>query len=246
MNGIVGATSVQTDSPQFIEQLGKLDATLRRYCRSLTGSYIEGEDLAQECWAKAWKKLNIEGHANAEALLLRIAKTTWIDALRKKSRQSRLLQAETETVHQPVADALETERLVQALMNHLSPQQLLVFMLREVWGYSIESTAKMLRTTQGAVKAAHHRARAALPAVRKALLDDELPEPAEADLIVMVRSIAAACTQGEAASLIALVQNDPIHAAVAVGFAQTRMIQLKQSWNNARVRQLEMLLLFAA
>ncbi|MFF2089625.1 RNA polymerase sigma factor [Paenibacillus sp. NPDC058174] len=206
-----------------------LDAALRRYCMAITASRYEAEDLAQETWLKAISKLSGEGHDNAEAYLLRIARTTWVDRVRRKARSARL---ETDSLLADMRaedDFAEIEAVLHVLQKHLSPLQLLVFMLRETMGYSIEATAAHLQTSAGAVKAALHRARRSLDAIRKELLSEGLPEPKEEGMKLYIRSLAAAYRLNDTHTLIALVQHDASHAAIAVGLMQNKALQLQQA-----------------
>lgn len=149
--------------------IAQLDTRLRRYCRSLTRSRWDAEDLAQDAWAKALKTEGFERHPNQEALLVRIAKTTWIDRLRRQAAAERLLPPgdvpDPEQVAAGAADPagrLEMEELFRLLVERLSPLQRSVFILRDVLGFSGSETARLLNISEGAVKAALHRARRAL------------------------------------------------------------------------------------
>lgn len=74
---------------RHLQELGR---TLQRYCLSLTRSRCDADDLAQETWAKAlgYRKFTIS--PNPEALLLRIAKNTWIDASRRRGSLIRAME----------------------------------------------------------------------------------------------------------------------------------------------------------
>ncbi|WP_052350398.1 RNA polymerase sigma factor [Paenibacillus gorillae] len=214
-----------------------LDAALGRYCMAITASRHEAEDLAQETWLKAISKLNGEGHANAEAYLLRIARTTWVDRVRRKARSARLETDSHAADTKAEDDFAEIEALLHVLQKHLSPLQLLVFVLRETMGYSIDATAALLQTSEGAVKAALHRARRSLAVIRKELLSEGLPEPKEEGMKLYIRSLAAAYRLNDTNSLIALVQHDASHAAIAVGLVQNKALQLQQAVREKAIMQ---------
>lgn len=153
----------------------ELQASLYRYCLALTRSEWEAQDLTQTAWTKTISRLQKLGHANPEALLLRTAKNAWIDGCRRKAAYQELLDGMLRDEVMPTSDdRLELEHMLASIMKRLSPLQRTVFVLREAFGYSIAETAQGLGTTEGAVKAALHRARQGMGQVRK---DLEQAEP---------------------------------------------------------------------
>jgi RNA polymerase sigma-70 factor (ECF subfamily) len=70
-----------------------LHNVLHRYCLSLTGSSWDADDLAQDAWVRTIEALKRFGHANPEALLLRVAKNSWIDQSRRNKHMTSLQQA---------------------------------------------------------------------------------------------------------------------------------------------------------
>lgn len=92
-------------------------------------------------------------------------------------------------------------------------------MLREAFGLTGAETALRLRMTEGAVKAALHRAREALAAVREEL-EKEAPLPDDEGLRVYLRSLAVAFRDGDIARLAALAQQDALPPETAVSLAR--------------------------
>ncbi|WP_157338320.1 sigma-70 family RNA polymerase sigma factor [Paenibacillus lutrae] len=214
-----GSTGTGIDGGNSLEQLY---GALTRYCLSLTRSQWEAEDLAQEAWLKAMQIAEGPGFTNKEALLLRIAKNTWIDQLRRHTVLQRILKQEEAQMALPDSDSLEIESAMQALMIHLSPLQRTVFILRDVFALSITETARQLQTTEGAVKAALHRARQSLASVRDCLLRGELALPQDAGLREYLKVCAGVYLSGNAAALVELMQLDLAEPAVAWGFIQSQ------------------------
>lgn len=158
----------------------------------------------------------LTNHPNPEALLLRIARNTWIDITRRKATLSRLLEMDQPKTEEAAGyGSLEIEAAFQALQKHLSPLQQAVFLLRDVFEYSGIEAAEMLDTTEGAVKAALHRARQALSAVRQELLQADGPSlPQDTELQIALNHLASAYEQGKITELIALVLADENQEAV--------------------------------
>lgn len=210
------------------KSLEQLQSTLHRYCLAITGSNWDAEDLAQETWLKALRTDILYRHANPEAFLLRIAKNTRIDQVRRNTRLTSILQQERPEAVPPEPGSFEIERTFHSLLKHLSPLQRAVFLLRDVFNYSSAETAAMLATTEGAVKAALHRARQALSAVKEEL-EEESPWAEEEGVKVFLRMLAAAYESGDIARLVQLAQQDGIEPTATVG-----LVQHHRLWNAAR------------
>ncbi|OMD54726.1 RNA polymerase sigma factor [Paenibacillus odorifer] len=153
---------------------------------------------------------SLTNHPNPEALLLRIARNTWTDIMRRKATLSRVLEMDQPRTEEAAEYGLfEIEAAFQALQKHLSPLQQAVFLLRDVFEHSGSEAAEILDTTEGAIKAALHRARQALPAVRQELLQSNGPSILqETELQIALNRLASAYEQGQIAELIELVLAD--------------------------------------
>lgn len=153
---------------------------------------------------------SLTNHPNPEALLLRIARNTWIDIMRRKATLSRVLEMDHTRTEEAAGHGLfEIEAAFQALQKHLSPLQQAVFLLRDVFEYTGIEAAEILDTTEGAIKAALHRARQALPAVRQELLQSDGPSILQdTELQIALNRLASAYEQGQIAELIELVLAD--------------------------------------
>ncbi|MFC5404915.1 RNA polymerase sigma factor [Cohnella soli] len=206
-----------------VERLG---ASLNRYCLSLTRSTWEAEDLAQETWAKTMGSPLGSRHVNQEAYMLRIAKNIWIDRTRRSAILSRIMSARgrSEMATMPDDSGSAIEAAFEALLVALPPLQLAVFLLRDVFGFSGAETADRLRTTEGAVKAALHRARGSLPQVRKALERGTAENREEAK--ALLRALASAYRVGDIDGLVALVHNDALEPSMAIGWLQNNRVKL--------------------
>jgi RNA polymerase sigma factor (sigma-70 family) len=217
--------AIATDS-QSLEQL---QSVLKRYCLSLTESGWDAEDLTQDTWLKAIRMLKDAQPANLEAYLLRIAKNTWIDQSRRKTVLNRILKSEKSKVTMPDNGSFEIESAFHALMKHLSPLQRAVFLLRDVFGYSISEAAVMLNMTEGAVKAALHRARHSLAAVKEDIEKGSLALPEDEGLKTFLRILTAAYQIGDMAALVELVQRNELEPAMAIGILHNRRMQNSRS-----------------
>lgn len=217
-----------TNTVQDRAELEKLKGALDRYCLSLTESSWEAEDLSQEAWLRVLDSSVGLEHANPEAFLLRVARNAWIDQARKQASRLRTMQAiraETEPHSLPDDSLIVIENAMLAILKGLSPLQRAVFFMRDVYGYSAAEAAVRLGLTVGAVKAALHRARAALPAVREAIRSGELPEPQEEGLRDVLKALAYAYGGEDVDTLLALVQQNDADSAPAIGALQSRRLR---------------------
>jgi len=135
---------------------------LYRYCRYLTRSPWDAEDLAQDTLARAFATLSRMGHAppNPRSWLFRVASNLWIDRLRQE--RGAVFQ---EGVREPSASPLDpqaTREAATTLVAQLGPQERAAVVLKDVFELSLEEIAEALSTTVGAVKAALHRGRGKL------------------------------------------------------------------------------------
>ncbi|WP_405110337.1 RNA polymerase sigma factor [Paenibacillus sp. FSL K6-1217] len=219
--------------------LQELGGALQRYCLSLTRSRFEADDLAQETWAKALGYRKFTLSPNPEALLLRIAKNTWIDASRRQGSLIRALERAVASSDPAAAAAQEDltglELTFQALLAHLSPPQRTAWVLRDVLGYSAAESAGFLDTTEGAVKAALHRARQALAKVREELTRHDGPALAQdADYRAYLRALAEAYERGQIPVLLELLRQENAGEVTAAVSTFTVQSEYSVYTDNAR------------
>jgi RNA polymerase sigma factor (sigma-70 family) len=207
------------------EKIEHLHSTVQKYCLSLTKSKWDAEDLVQETWLKAIRAAEKGNHNNPEALLLRIAKNTWIDETRRRNQYSRILMMEKPIPAEPETDSLEIKESMLAILKHLSPLQRTVFLLREGLELSIADTSELLHLSTGAVKAALYRARERLQEVRSSLEADAAIQPLSDDKQMLLNAITNAYRNGDLNKLIELAMLDDAFAAIRF----TRKTRVKTS-----------------
>ncbi|MBO0895717.1 RNA polymerase sigma factor [Arthrobacter sunyaminii] len=156
----------------FLVALEPVRGSVYAYCRSLTPTVWDAEDLLQETLTKALAEASQrhEPILNTEAWLVRIATNTWIDSLRRSSRavlewSDSAPELPDETAPDPLAN-LDVESALRQLLHLLPPRERACVVLKDVFSYSLGEIAGMLETTPGAVKSALHRGRATLQAAR--------------------------------------------------------------------------------
>ena len=155
------AQALRSSWNAFVADYEPVRTDLYRYCRHLTRSPWDAEDLAQDALARAFVTLGQMGEAppNPRAWLFRVASNLWIDRTRRRREEP--LTTDVRDTHAG-ADPQRTREAAGTLLGQLAPQERAAVVLKDVFDFSLEETALALETTVGAVKAALHRARGKL------------------------------------------------------------------------------------
>jgi RNA polymerase sigma-70 factor, ECF subfamily len=147
---------------RFVDLVAPERPALYAYCRRLTGSVWDAEDLAQDSLLRAFGRWGVTYPPikDPRAYLLRTATNVWIDALRHRQSEAKALLRSHELSDAPHQnESLEFRDASAKLLRMLSPQEQAALVLKEAFDMSLEEIANMLSTTTGAVKAALHRGR---------------------------------------------------------------------------------------
>jgi len=151
----------------------ELRPELHRYCARLMGSVIEGEDVVQDTFARAFVALDeMEEAPPLRAWLFRIAHNRALDLLRSRAiRAAEPIEAAHEVVDpespDPVEMLMRREAVETAVSRfaELPTVQRSVVILKDVLDQSLEEIAAMLDLTVNAVKAHLARGRTRLKAI---------------------------------------------------------------------------------
>jgi RNA polymerase sigma-70 factor, ECF subfamily len=148
---------------RFLDIYEPLRPDLYRYCRYLTRSPWDAEDMAQEALARAFVNLGLlpEPPRDPRAWLFRVASNQWLNRI----RQTRELPAGSGPgipELEPSAEPRATREAAGTLLAQLPPRERVALVLKEAFGLSLEEIAEALSSTTGAIKAALHRGRAKL------------------------------------------------------------------------------------
>jgi len=149
----------------FLETVSTLRPSLHRYCARMTGSVMDGEDVAQEALIEAYRKLDKYDESRPmKPWLFRIAHNRCIDFLRRKGvRDEAEAAAAMPEAFSPAEPAtLGVGKAVEHLVASLPPKERACILLKDVLDYSLEEIAELVDSTVGGVKAALNRGRAKL------------------------------------------------------------------------------------
>jgi RNA polymerase sigma-70 factor (ECF subfamily) len=153
------AGSVKKSWQRFLDIYEPLRPELYRYCRHLTRSPWDAEDLVQDTLARAFATLGclFQPPPNPRAWMFRVASNLWIDRMRR----TREISGEpSEHAADPVARA--DRDAASSLIARLSPHERASVVLKDVFDLSLDEVADALGTTVGSVKTSLHRGRGKL------------------------------------------------------------------------------------
>jgi RNA polymerase sigma-70 factor, ECF subfamily len=202
--GEVTVLAHETDD-EFLLKAEPHRRELLAHCYRMTGSLHDAEDLVQETYLRAWKAYGgFKGQSSLRTWLYRIATNTCLTAL--DSRQRRPLptglgapssdpvdditardqvpwleplpdQYDDPADPSTIVASRESVRLAfVAALQHLSPRQRAVLVLREVLQWKAAEVADAIGSSTAAVNSLLQRARAQLDAVGPSQ-DDQLQPP---------------------------------------------------------------------
>jgi RNA polymerase sigma-70 factor (ECF subfamily) len=157
--GEVLRRDVETSWHRFLDVYEPLRPDLYRYCRHLTRSPWDADDLVQDTLFRAFAKLGCvnEPPPHPRAWLFRVASNLWIDRMRA-AQAVPPPPGETASSREP----REVREAAGTLLSTLSPQERAAVVLKEAFGFSLEEIAEALSTSTGTVKSALHRGRGKL------------------------------------------------------------------------------------
>lgn len=140
-----------------IEQLFHLYASdVYRFARYLAPE-VDGKDIVQEVFLRAFRGWNNQGILNPKAWLLQITRNYVFDLLRKKRVENKFKET-----HKPdlsrVSVPLNTLIELEDAVLHLKLDYRQVFILRCVHDLPVEETAEILGWSEAKVKTTLHRA----------------------------------------------------------------------------------------
>lgn len=134
-------------------------STLWSYCRKLTGSPWDAEDLLQETLLKAFSSLSrVKQAINPKSYLFRIATNTWMDSVRKNRVVTEVLELEDLYAEESVSFG-EVYDAIETMVQILPPKQTSVLLLVDIFQFTSKETAEIIGSTEGAVYSLLKRAR---------------------------------------------------------------------------------------
>ncbi|SFI77280.1 MULTISPECIES: RNA polymerase subunit sigma-70 [unclassified Bacillus (in: firmicutes)] len=141
-------------------------AELKRYCTFLTKNIWDGEDLAQETICKVLKKYTDTEWKQSICLTLlyKVARNQWLDQMRTKAYEK---ESNKEASYEPHENVAELYALIETMLSCLNEMQTVIFLLKDVFEYSLADIAAITSMSEGAVKASLFRTRNKLKTIKE-------------------------------------------------------------------------------
>jgi RNA polymerase sigma-70 factor, ECF subfamily len=191
---------------QFRRRFEALRPELFRFCRHLTRSPWDAEDLVQDTLARTFAVLASQFGQEIEqprTWLFRVASNLWIDRVRRARDVLGLPLDELSGDVTP--DPRAAREAAGTLIARLSPQERVAVVLKDAFELSLDEIAAMLGTTPNAVKAALHRGRGKLGAGDPDPVHALEPEPARVPRAAALDAFCAAFNAGDLAAVKAVL-----------------------------------------
>ena len=154
---------IEVQRSRFLKLVAEVRPRLHRYCSRMLQSSLDGEDLVQETLARAFFHLPlVREPRDLGAWLFRVAHNLCIDELRRRARRERgpsFEPAESEGKPAEPGQAVEVESAFRRLLELLPPKERACLILKDVLEFPLKDIAGIVSSSEGAVKAALHRAR---------------------------------------------------------------------------------------
>lgn len=166
----LAVASRKGDEGAFAELVKRYLAPVYRFAFRLMGEGDAAEDVSQETFIKAWRKLSTFNSSKSfRTWILSIAYHAAIDAIRKKSPiPFTRLESENESWDAQIPDSAplpdemlersETAAAIESAMTELSPSARAAVLLHESQGMTFEEIAATMGEPMNTVKSRYRRA----------------------------------------------------------------------------------------
>ncbi|MBD7963945.1 sigma-70 family RNA polymerase sigma factor [Fictibacillus norfolkensis] len=209
---------------KFEEEIRDYSEGLWNYCRYLTGSPWDGEDLYQETMLKVLGGLYTRWHpTNLKSYVFRIATNTWIDLCRKEKRTLGVLSEESDAFEE-FSDSLELEEALQQLDELFTPRQTAVFLLLEVFRFQADEIASIVKTTPGAVYASVRRMRHKIQTTKHQSIKSNYNASPQRSKII--QAYLKAFNHGDLEGMLSLI-SDQAHYEASLGFLEVNKDEIR-------------------
>ncbi|MHA7964194.1 RNA polymerase sigma factor [Paenibacillus sp. CAU 1782] len=137
--------------------------SLSRYCRSLTDSSWDAEDLQQEVLLRVYIYLNARSDQPPQymsSFLKRAARNIWIDKhRRRRGRDYDLTEDDLTYLPYRELEYIHVRSIIETMAERLSSPQVELVLLADHYGYAVPDIAVMTGKSIPSIRSGLHRAR---------------------------------------------------------------------------------------
>ncbi|MDU0328473.1 RNA polymerase sigma factor [Microbacterium sp. KSW2-21] len=155
--------AVDGDVGAFRSLITRHAPLMRAYLTRILRSHADADDVLQETFVIAWRKLStLRDQSHARAWLMQIATRRAFSHLGKPHRETELSDGYTSTSQDPELSAIRNAQLraLSATLDALPDNQRQCWLLREVAGLSYQDIADTMHISTGQARGNLARARA--------------------------------------------------------------------------------------
>jgi len=197
------AAALRGDASAFEELVRRYQDAVFAVALSVTRSYADAEDVAQETFLRAYAKLGgLRGPGKFGPWVTQIARSRALDLVRERKRRQLLVEAQEEVVRRKgeVVSRDEVATDVEHLLEGLSDTVSETVLLYYIDGYSQKEVGELLKVPLGTVKRRLHDARKTLKQEALTMAADELqqkkPGPELPELVSALREFGRGLREG--------------------------------------------------
>jgi RNA polymerase sigma-70 factor, ECF subfamily len=213
---------VTSASDEHARRFVELRPLLFTVAYEILGSAIDADDVLQESYLR-WAAVDLDTVDDTKPYLATLVTRQALNALRASSRRREqyigpwlpepiLLDERDAAADVVLAESVSTAMLV--VLETLTPDERVVFVLREVFGYSHDEIAEIVGKSGSAVRQVAHRAREHVHARRRRF------EPVDAARTAQItNAFMAAAESGEVDTLMTMMSPDVVFTADSDGKA---------------------------
>jgi RNA polymerase sigma factor (sigma-70 family) len=217
MNKLESVSSDMRDLKKKFDQLViPHRPALWKYCRMITSSPWDAEDLVQETLLKAYSALpRIFQPLIPKRYLFRIATNTWLNQQRKQHRI--ILEENADELYEDL-DPVEIREAIERLVTYLSPKQRAAILLFDVFQFQGSEVAEMMGTTEGSVKALLRRARTNLKKLNQEELHSKHKQESVSTIDKVIETYLDAFNRRDPDAIASLLDDNAVNDIVHTSF----------------------------
>lgn len=148
----------------FRELHSKYYQDVFRFSYWLSGSSMDAEDVTSETFVRAWTRVGQIRTETLKGYLLRIARNVYLGEIRKRRRETPLVEELPEVAAGPEAEVEVHEAVasILATLGRLAEEERSAFLMRTLYQMEYAEIARVVGVSEGAARVKVHRARKAL------------------------------------------------------------------------------------